>query len=400
MGKTVKQSPAQKVKAKKGNSNRGPNPAPVALHILCARAGGRCEFEGCNKYLFRDEVTLREFNKSNVAHIVAASPDGPRGDPIRSYELSDKIQNLMLVCPEHHKLIDDKAYECLYPEERLLEMKHKHERDMELVGDSLKHDPSRILLFTSPIKGRQKVTIPKNQAVSAILAEKRPEKPDPDYIHIECEHLYHDKVYWKYANTSLERQFRERIENIIAQNPRVHFSVFPLAPIPLIAKLGYLMGDKINADVYQKRRHPDTWEWQEQSSGARFEVERFPNRPTGHGVALLLSLSGAKSNEERDCFARAVHARCVYEIRATPPSVDCISSKGDLSAFWHSYQKTMDTIRTEHPGLSEVAVLPAVPVSAAFEMGRRFMPGVYPKLQIYDLDGEFVKTLVIGDKQR
>lgn len=171
-----------------------------------------------------------------------------------------------------------------------------------------------------------------------------------------------------------------------------------LAPIPLIAKLGYLMGDKINADIYQKRRQPDTWEWQEQSSGARFEVERFPSRSTGQGVALLLSLSGSKSSEERDCFASTVRARCVYEIRATPPSVDCISSKGDLSAFWHSYQKTMDAIRTEHPGLSEVAVLPAVPVSAAFEMGRRFMPGVYPKMHIYDLSDSLIKTLTIGGK--
>ena len=45
----------------------------------------------------------------------------------------------------------------------------------------------------------------------------------------------------------------------------------------------------------------------------------------------------------------------------------------------------------------EVAVLPVVPVSAAFEMGRRFMPGVYPKLTIYDFAEGFIKTLAIGE---
>ena len=399
MSNAPRKRAAQKTKSKNHSIGRGPDPSVPTLLMLCGRAGGRCEFEGCNRVLFRDAITLNQFNDTNVAHIVSSSPNGPRGDPKRSHELSDKIENLMLVCLEHHKMIDNKKLESLYPEERLLSMKQKHEHSMELVGEALNHDPSHILLFSSQIKGKQQVTISKSKAVSAILSEKRPEKSEPDYIHVECELSYHDPEYWMYMDKSLERQFRERIDNIVAQNPRAHFSVFPLAPIPLIAKLGYLMGDKINADVYQKRRHPDTWEWQEQSSGSRFEVERFPDRSTGNGVALLVSFFGPRSGVERERFANTVTAKYVYEISATSPGVDCISSKDDLSAFWHSYQKTMDRIRLEHPSLSTIAVLPAVSVSAAFEMGRRFMRGVYPKLQFYDLNETFVKTLVIGEEE-
>lgn len=388
---------AQKTKRKKRGSNRGPEPSVPTLLMLCARAGGRCEFEGCNRVLFRDDITQHEFNDTNVAHIVAASPDGPRGDPKRSHELSDKLENLMLVCLEHHKLIDNKKLVALYPEERLVKMKQCHERSMELVGGALNHDSSYLLFFSSPIKGRQKVTIPKNKAVSAILSEKRPEKPDPDYIHVECEYSYNDPEYWKYTAGSLERQFRERIDNIVVQNPRAHFSVFPLAPMPLIVKLGYLMGDKIQSDVYQKRRHPDRWDWQENSSGAKFFVETYHFRKNANGIALIISLSGSKSDTERELFAETVNATFVYEIQASIPSVDCISSRDDLSSFWHVYQSTMDTIRTQHPEALEVAVLPAVPASAAFEIGRRFMPGVYPKLVIYDLAEGFVKTLSIGE---
>lgn len=78
-------------------SNRGPEPTPLTVHMLCARAAGRCQFKGCNKYLFTDEITLDDFNNSNVVHIVASSPGGPRGNAIRSHQLSQSLENLMLM---------------------------------------------------------------------------------------------------------------------------------------------------------------------------------------------------------------------------------------------------------------------------------------------------------------
>lgn len=47
---------------------------------LWVKAGGRCEFRGCNKYLFEDEVTRQPKNISNIAHIVSWTPTGPRGN--------------------------------------------------------------------------------------------------------------------------------------------------------------------------------------------------------------------------------------------------------------------------------------------------------------------------------
>ena len=86
---------------------------------LIANAGGRCQFPGCNKKLFIDGITLKEFNNSNIAHIIAASQDGARGNEM-SYEYSDKLENLMLMCLDHHKLIDDNPEE--YTVEKLYEM--------------------------------------------------------------------------------------------------------------------------------------------------------------------------------------------------------------------------------------------------------------------------------------
>ena len=38
------------------NQNRGPAPSHKTVSILIARAGGRCQFENCNKNVFLDEV--------------------------------------------------------------------------------------------------------------------------------------------------------------------------------------------------------------------------------------------------------------------------------------------------------------------------------------------------------
>ena len=60
--------------------NKGPSDSTVRM--LCGKAAGMCEFEGCNKRLFYDGVTLSKFNNAYVAHIVASSANGPRGDAV------------------------------------------------------------------------------------------------------------------------------------------------------------------------------------------------------------------------------------------------------------------------------------------------------------------------------
>ena len=50
-------------------------------NLLWAISGGRCEYEGCNTPLYMDILTKKKYNKAYIAHIVADSLDGPRGDP-------------------------------------------------------------------------------------------------------------------------------------------------------------------------------------------------------------------------------------------------------------------------------------------------------------------------------
>ena len=60
-------------------------PGEVTRHIrgdvqnmLWGKAAGRCEFNGCNKPLWKSSVTQEQVNIAQKAHIYAFSSDGPR----------------------------------------------------------------------------------------------------------------------------------------------------------------------------------------------------------------------------------------------------------------------------------------------------------------------------------
>ena len=61
------------------------------LALLWGKSAGRCEFTGCNIPLCRDALTNEEFNNGQNAHIIADSPNGPRGDVEKSEQLKKDL---------------------------------------------------------------------------------------------------------------------------------------------------------------------------------------------------------------------------------------------------------------------------------------------------------------------
>lgn len=75
------------------NTKRPHIPKAVQTH-LWLRAGGRCEFRGCNKILYEDNVTQDPINGAHIAHIVSWTEDGPRGDKVLSPLLANDVERL------------------------------------------------------------------------------------------------------------------------------------------------------------------------------------------------------------------------------------------------------------------------------------------------------------------
>lgn len=90
---------------------------------LWGLSAGRCSHpecdEECVQYLIDDDPTII----GEMAHIIAKSPKGPRGNMDKG---SDNYENLILLCPTHHRKID-KSPDGTYPVEKLLHWKSSHE---------------------------------------------------------------------------------------------------------------------------------------------------------------------------------------------------------------------------------------------------------------------------------
>ena len=93
---------------------------------LWGQAAGRCEI--CNKLVFADSLYGDSENLGEIAHIQGVN--GPRHNASMTSDEVNSIDNLMLLCLEHHKLIDSKPEE--YPTERLIKDKKNHEERVRI----------------------------------------------------------------------------------------------------------------------------------------------------------------------------------------------------------------------------------------------------------------------------
>jgi hypothetical protein len=94
---------------------------------LWVRAGGRCEI--CNKYLLEDEFTQQPVSLAELAHNVGRQKSGgsPRGLADLSVKERNRAENLLLLCGDHHRVIDARVTRGEYTVDRLLEIKTRHE---------------------------------------------------------------------------------------------------------------------------------------------------------------------------------------------------------------------------------------------------------------------------------
>ena len=96
------------------------------LKALLQKSGNRCAFPRCGELLLQEGESIDDsVILSKVAHIIAQSPDGPRGNFPIATEERNKESNLLLLCGKHHDIIDNLPQ--YYTVERLRQIKEDHE---------------------------------------------------------------------------------------------------------------------------------------------------------------------------------------------------------------------------------------------------------------------------------
>lgn len=362
---------------------------------LWARSAGRCQYRGCNHDLVGDLISGNENALFGfIAHIIADSADGPRGDPIRSPLLAKSLDNLMLMCAVHHKLIDvDSLVD--HPEALLVEMKAEHEARVAMLAGIDTDRASHVLRFGASIGANEALV-----STRAIFAAMPPDHHPASMQTIDLEMTGHafadsDPAFWVMQQTNLQRNFAARVGGRIERQDIRHLSVFALAPQPLLIELGRLLCDIVPMVVHQRHREPSTWTWQRDGARVRYQTTEPASGRSGV-VALKLGVSATITDDRIEHVVG--NDAAIWSLCAKAPHNDIVRSPEDQAAYRTALRRLFDAIKARHGDRVVVHVFPALPASLAVETGRVWMPKADPELRIYDQqrDSGFVYALTVG----
>ena len=344
---------------------------------LWARSAGRCEFRGCNRLLFRDDLTKKRSNLGKISHIIAFSPDGPRGHPELSERLEKEISNLMLTCGDHAKIIDDKDKVADYSVDLLQSFKQEHESRVRSLTGVQEEAKASVLI----VKGAVNTRLP------AILEADAFRAMLPLYPAEETATVVDlGTVRGRLTTDDLTRLARELADDF--QRKRVGevpvLAVFALAPVPILVELGCLLGDLTRVYLFQRHRAPvEIWAWPEsETADGDFYDVILPEEVGEQPIALVISMSEAVAPE---LVEAAVPGGIAYEIRARPPGKDFLCSRARLAAFGQQLRTVLAEIRSRIPGLDRIHLFAAVPAPVAVEFGRH-LHGMDASVVVYEFN--------------
>ena len=346
-----------------GEKKKRPNIPEHVKRELWIKSGGRCEFRGCNKYLYKDGVTKQPRNLANIAHIVSWTPTGPRGNE-ESERLATDISNLMLTCSEHNNLIDDPKYVDQYPVELLQQYKREHEERIYRVTGMGQDYGVRIIKMISKIQGQTPII--GDKAVSEAIMPYYPLESD---IVIDLTQVEDVKAAQKQIERAIDL-------HVVSNQKEESYSAFIMSKIPYACYLGYILGNKVKSVPHQFFRDTQDWKWRTGEFG-HFQVIKPEVETPKEKVNLLVEISG---NINLDLLPDNI----TYSIKADMPGFMFIQSKEQILEFQIKFRELLNEIREIHGENITVNLVIAAPNPISFEIGKCIMKNIDPTILIYD----------------
>jgi hypothetical protein len=287
----------------------------------------------------------------------------------------------MLLCPQCHKLIDDRPEQ--YSVATLEKYKRKHEeriRHVTGLGPDLR---TTVVQLKTRVAG-QSVAIPIAQVTEAVS----PRYPTDarGYIIDLTDINDGDPGFMQTAMQKIRRETERLYEPGMDVAETRHISLFALAPIPLLIFLGRQLSNKVPVDAYQRHRDTEDWVWKTGGEPVEYKFQKLRSGHNQKNVAMVLSLSG---KIHLDSLPREIDdSYSVYEITLADaePNPTFLRLKQDLINFKETYQGSLRSILRDHGNLGRLHFFPAVPAPVAVLCGRELLPKVDPRLLVYDYD--------------
>lgn len=358
---------------------------------LWAVSGGRCEM--CNRLLYQDLAFGLDGNFGEMAHIHAVSEGGPRHKYGMSKEEKNNIDNLMLLCEEHHHLIDTNPED--FSEGLLVQKKISHEKRIREVTDIPSEQTCRIVTYFSNIDNQAEFSSDRLLREAVLLSGRIPmQEPSISLNSDSFTRYIPSKAIFQQKEQDLEREFKSWFDAVIKSKDCI--GVFALAPQPLLFKLGTLINDHYNAVAFQCHRTGHKWAWPRTNVPIEYIFQCSKNG-NSNKVALVIDLS-AQVMDDRITSVLGDDVT-IFHITIPRPCRTFVTCEETQGKFVETYRSALEHIKNLRPSPELIHLFPVMPNSLAIKAGMDYMPKADLPLIIYEqaLQTEgFFEALSIG----
>jgi len=382
-------------KAKKSADKKGRFETSAEVKkIVWIRAAGHCEL--CGEDLTHDFRVGMPMKWGEVAHVMPASPKGPRASHDHQTDeaerLTNDVTNLMLLCPSCHDKIDrdDEGY----PKEDLTTL-HEHHVEKVRLAATVPADGHAIgLIFLSDhfktindIADRELLQSMSAEGLRCVGIPFRIQLPAP-------------------GRGGRDAQYRQSVEDLISpvldkvrrlrggtSGDQPTLAVVGVADFASLIMLGQALGDRSKRLLFSyERQH--RLRWPDQLAEA--PEFRYIPPPLGDGpIALVLSISA--KIPARDVEAALPGAR-VAILTIDEPSYSMVRNRSVIHAFRDAVQMQMSELEASTP--DAIHLFLAIPAALAIELGALMTTVHQHPYVVYDrdkdADGDFKPVLEIA----
>ena len=366
---------------------RGDDIREDTANSVWADAGGCCMFKGCGQDLSVVPLYNKGARVAYLAHIIASDPEGPRGTIEDSHRLSDRAENIMLMCDAHHRLIDAFAAET-YTAARLKEMRLAHTSKVRRYREAMKFTEAQVMTLFADL-GNVSTHYPDSEFLEVLLAEQLSMHP---HVRRNLDYRKRDgrtsPDFWGNYLHEMELDVGTMVREMRSPTSADVLAVFPLHHTPTLVLAGRITGEARRVQVFQPSRQRKSWHWDSNAVAHPAGTFKVSGKTDGESKEVLLTIEltahvdmGAVPASLSDAVTsgRMPWIRLMLD----SPDGECIRRKEDLEQFMNTARSTINFIQ-DQVRADRVHLIVLSPSSAAFSLGQLMQVGHQAKFTLYD----------------
>lgn len=193
------------------------------------------------------------------------------------------------------------------------------------------------------------------------------------------------------ANIKEIENFASDIKYLVEKNETVH--IYPLAPIPLLIKMGFELQNNSQFMVHQYDRDEKRWIYDEERENAQLNRTREYEDVKSPNLVVKISTSSNIDDESVHKMLSNIEYD-VVEFTSTNIGLGLPLYHTTVESFAKEISSFLDTVADKYQSIHLFA---AVPAGLALELGRRLLRSMYKNIYTYNLkEGQYEKAFVLN----